>query len=165
MGVDTSRTSGPKDRGAKAERRVAKWPQVDLSPYASLYIEDFVITDPKAGERKNQDYVQTAPRRLADRLAEDLPAELFDEVRRESLGEGQHRTLVLHVEVTRYRPALYGKGSAAYLHFDLRLLDSASEETLGRITEKRSSGYGIDRLESQVVRELSSYLERCKGNP
>ncbi len=164
MGVDTSRTSGPKDRGAKAERRVANWPQVDLSPYESLFIEDFVITDPKAAERKNQDYVQTAPRRLADMLAEDLSARLSEQVRREAGREAEHRTLVLHVDVTRYRPALYGKGSAAYLNFDLQLIDGASGKTLARVTEKRGSGYGIDRLEGQVVREISAYLEKCRGD-
>jgi hypothetical protein len=162
-GTDSSRTSGPKDRSAKAERRIAKWPHVDLSPYESLFIEDFEITDPKAGERKNQDYVQTAPRRLADMLAENLPSGLFEEIRRESQSEALHSTLVLHVEVTRYRPALFGKGSAAYLNFDLQLLDGASGTTLGRVTEKRGSGYGIDRLEGQVIRELSAYLEKCRS--
>jgi hypothetical protein len=162
-GVDTSRTSGPKDRGGKAERRTAKWPRVDLSRYGSLYVEDFAITDPKAAERKNQEYVQTAPRRLADLLVEDLPADLFESVGRGSPGEGQQQAVVLRVEVTRYRPALYGKGSAAYLDFTLRLVDGESGAELTNFSEKRGSGYGIDRLESRIVRELSAYLTGCTG--
>jgi hypothetical protein len=164
-GVDTSRTSGPKDRDLKAERRIAEWPHVDLAPYSRLYIEDFRITDPEASERKNQDYVQTAPGRLADFVADDIGVDLFEEVQRGSPNETRPQAVVLRVEVTRYKPALFGKGAAAYLDYMARLVDGGSGEELGHVTARRNSGYGIDQLESSVARELSIYLEKCKGKP
>jgi hypothetical protein len=154
--------AGPKDRGHKAERRIAKWPPVHLDPYSFLYIEDFLITDPKAAARKNQDYAKTAPERLADFVADDESMDLFKDVRRGSPTELEPRSVILRVEVTRYKPALYGKGFAAYLNYTARLIDGESNEELGQVAAKRGSGYGIDQLESTVARELSAYLQKCK---
>lgn len=164
-GVDTSLSAGPKDRDLKAERRTAKWPRVDLAPYSFLFIEDFSITDPKAPERKNRDYVQTAPQRLADLVAENVDSDLFEAVRRGPPDEGHPQAVVLLVEVTRYRPALYGKGSAAYLDFTARLFDGGTGDEIGQVTAKRGSGYGIDYLESIVARQISVYLASCKRAP
>jgi len=163
-GADTRRTKGPNDRELKVERRIAKWPHVQLAPYSLLYIEDPLITDPKAPERKNQDYVQTAPERLAEFVINDVPEDLFEDVWRGTPSDPVPGSVILRVRVTRYKPALFGKGASAYLSYTAYLIDGDSGEVLGRVVSKRNSALGINELESVVARELSSYLRRCKGS-
>jgi len=43
----------------KRAKHVAQWPDVDLSPYELLFIEDFEVNDPKAHKRKKAMQVQT----------------------------------------------------------------------------------------------------------
>jgi hypothetical protein len=173
--------SAPQARPAtgrgERERHVAQWPLADLSPYAVLYVENFPVTDPKAAERTQEHLVETAPGRLASMLVQNLPRDLFAEVRRGAPEEGAPGAVVLRGEITQYKPGsaaarfMIAGAGAARLDFAVRLVDAASGAELARFGDQRSYGWGgvmgaaggIESIEQNLAYELALYLQRCKG--
>jgi hypothetical protein len=159
------------------EQHVAEWPGVDLTRYAVLVIEDFAVTDPKAGERAKELQVETVPRRLADLVAGQIAEGVFAEVVRGALAEPREGAVVLRVEITQYKPGsatarfMIAGAGAARLDFRAHLVDAATGQELTSFTSERSFSWGgvygasggIESIELNVAYELGLYLKRCKG--
>lgn len=168
---DTGERAGSK---ADREKHIAKWPEVDLSGYSILVIEDFAVTDPKASQRKNQDLLSTAPSRVANLVRSDLDKGTFDEVRRERTEGPLEGALILRVELTQYKPGsaagrfMIAGAGAARLDFLARLIDGATGEELATFSDERAYGWGgamgaaggIETIEKNLAYELAVYLER-----
>lgn len=169
-----------KDTGERAgssgerEKHIAKWPKIDLSKYSILVIEDFKITDPMAGERKNSDLVVSAPSRAANLVRSDLDKGTFEQVLREKVDEPSEGTLILRVEFTQYKPGskaarfMIAGAGAARLDFTARLIDAVTGEEVAKFSDERSWGWGgvyggsggIEMIEKNLAYELANYLER-----
>lgn len=159
------------------ERHVAKWPRADLAAYSALYVEDFAMRDPKAGEREKEHLVATAPGRLASQLVQNLPAGLFERVERGAPGGQIEGAVVLRGQITQYKPGsaaarfMVAGAGAARLDFAVQLVDAASGRELASFADERSWGWGgvvgaaggIESIEQNLAYELTLYLERCKG--
>ena len=160
----------------KRLRRALDWPQFDLRSYERLFVEDCRVTDPKASERKIQDLVTTAPKRMADYIAYTVDREFFPEVERRSPGTGESG-LILRVELTQYKPGsqtarslLAGAGSA-HLDMTVRLIDASTGKELGSFSETRNFSWGgiyggsrgITLMEEKAATELAAYLSLSKG--
>lgn len=162
--------------GSKGDREhhIAKWPKIDLSGYSILVIEDFAVTDPKAGKRKNQDLLSSAPSRVANLVSIDLDEGTFEEVVRGEIEEPREGALILRVELTQYKPGsatarfMIAGAGAARLDFLARLIDGASGEELASFSDERAYGWGgamgasggIETIEKNLAYELAVYLER-----
>lgn len=159
-------------RKSDREARVATWGTVDLTAYTTLCVEDFALSDPKAGRRKNALLVESAPRRVADRVVEALEPGLFDQVMRQPVSEPPPGTLVLKGDLTQYKPGsrwgramIYGAGSS-HLDFVVTLLDARSGEKLASFADVRTWGLdphrGIEEMEQNIAYEIALYLKKCK---
>lgn len=161
----------------KREENVARWPKVDLAPYATLFVEDFVMADPKAGERKKEYLVQSAPQRLADMVVKDVGTAAFPEVVRGTPPEPRDGAVVLRGKIKQYKPGsetarfmLAGAGSAQ-LEMTVELVDSRSGRTLVQLPVDRTWAWGgvlgasrgIEEMERNVAYELGLYLVRSRG--
>lgn len=161
----------------KREENVARWPKVDLAPYGVLFVEDFAMADPKAGERKKEYLVQSAPQRLPDMVAKNVGTATFTEVVRGTPPEPRDGAVILRAKITQYKPGsetarfmLAGAGSAQ-LEMDVELVDSGSGKPLAKIPIDRTWGWGgalgasrgIEEMERNVAYELGLYLQRSKG--
>jgi hypothetical protein len=162
--------------GAKSDREahIAMWPVLDLSDYTTLVIEDFKVTDPKAGKRKNVDQLQAAPTRVANLVRANLDKGTFDEVLRGEIEEPLEGTLILRVELTQYKPgsraarAMLAGAGAARLDFLARLIDGTTGKELATFSDERAYGWGgmmgtiggIESIEKNLAYELAVYLER-----
>ncbi len=159
------------------EEHVAEWPRVDLAPYSVLVVEDFTMADPKAAERTDELQVETAPRRLAELVANQVSEGVFDEVVRGALAEARPGAVVLRVELTQYKPGsatarfMIAGAGAARLDFTVHLVDGATGQELTSFASERSFAWGgvygasggIDSIERNAAYELGLYLKRCKG--
>lgn len=159
------------------ERHVAKWPKADLTAYHVLYVEDFVMADPKAAERKSEALVETAPGRLASMVVQNLANGPFEEVERGTPQEGSPDTLILRGKITQYKPGsaagrfLIAGAGAARMDFSVELVDAVSGEQLATFADERSYGWGgamgaaggIESIEQNLAYELMLYLQQCKG--
>lgn len=167
--------------GGKAARtgHVRKWPEVDLSRYRVLVIEDFRVTDPDAGGRKQAHLVRSAPERMAHLVEIDVDPGLFDRIARVPLAEPDPDALVLRVEVTQYKPGSraartwvgLGAGSSR-LDFTARLIDGGTGNVITEFSDERAYGWGgamgsmggIETIERNLAHELAVYLrERRTG--
>lgn len=160
----------------KREKRAASWPAVDLSPYSILYVEDFTITDPKAGQRKKVVMLKSAPARIADYLVETVDDGLFEEIRREPM-EPSGDAVALNVEITKYKPgsafgrAMIAGAGSAHLDFKASLVEAETGKRLTSFSGKKTWAWGgvygmsrgIEELEQNLALELALYLKRCKG--
>jgi hypothetical protein len=161
----------------KREENVARWPKVDLTPYGVLYVEDFVMADPKAGERKKEYLVQSAPQRLADMVVKDVGPAAFPEIVRGTPAEPREGAVILRGKITQYKPGsetarlmLAGAGSAQ-LEMAVELVDFASGKSLVQLPVDRTWAWGgilgasrgIEEMERNVAYELGLYLQRSRG--
>ncbi len=164
-------------REAKREAHVARWPEVDLTPFSTLVVEDFTVSDPQAGERKKAYLIESLPRRMADLVAADVAEDAFAEVVVGALAEPRPDALVLRVDVTQYKPGsetarlmLAGTGSAK-LDFSARLVDGGTGAELTSFAAERTFAWGgvygasrgIEDIERNVAYELALYLRQAKG--
>lgn len=161
------------------EEHVAEWPRVDLTPYSVLVVEDFSMADAKAAERTHEVQVETAPRRMAEMVAGQVAAGVFDEVVRGALTEPRPGAVVLRVELTQYKPGsatarfMVAGAGAARLDFTVHLLDAATGQELVSFGSERSFSWGgvygasggIESIELNAAYELGLYLKRCRGVP
>lgn len=169
-------TPGPVGSQKRREEHVAEWPKVDLTRYTILFLEDFAMTDPKAGDRKKEHLVQTAPRRLPDLVAKSLGDGVFQEVRR-GPAEAVADAVVLRAKLTQYKPGnetarflIAGAGSAQ-LEMEAELLDAQTGERVSRLAADRTWAWGgvlgasrgIEEIEANLAYELALYLKRSKG--
>jgi hypothetical protein len=164
---------------ARREENVAKWPRADLAAYPLLVIEDFVMADPKATERKKGYLVETAGQRIADQVARDLGAGVFAEVLRGAPAEPRPGALVLRARITQYKPGsetarlMIAGAGAAHLEMTSELVDADSGRTLATLPADRTWAWGgvlgasrgIEEMERNVAYELALYLRRYKGAP
>lgn len=164
-------------KGQRA-RHIEKWPKVDLDAYAVLYVEDFAMADPKAGERKDQHLVETAGGRLASMLVQNLADSPFDEVRRGSPEGDATGALIVRGRITQYKPGsaaarfVVAGAGAARMDFALELVDAATGEVVTSFADERSYGYGgvmgaaggIESIEQNLAYELGLYLTERKGS-
>jgi len=149
----------------------------DLAAYPVLVIEDFVMADPKAAERKKSYLVETAGRRLADQVARDLGAGVFGEVVRGTPAEPRSGSLVLRARITQYKPGsetarfMIAGAGAAHLEMTSEVVDGDSGRTLATLPADRTWAWGgvlgasrgIEEMERNVAYELALYLKRHKG--
>ncbi len=160
----------------KRLQRALEWPRIDLAAYDELFVEDCRITDPKAEERKIQELLESAPRRMADYIARFIDRDLFSEVERREAETGESG-LVVRVELTQYKPGsqaartlLIGTGSAR-LTFVVHLHDAASGEEIHSFSEERDfvagglhgGTRGITLMEQKAATEIAAYLSLSKG--
>ncbi len=160
----------------KRLQRALEWPRADLSEYTHVYVEDCRITDPKAGERKIQGLLESAPRRMADYIARFIDRDLFSEVERREAEVGESG-LIVRVELTQYKPGsqaartlLIGTSSAR-LTFVVHLHDAASGEEIQSFAEERDfvagglhgGTRGITLMEQKAATEIAAYLSLSKG--
>lgn len=162
----------------RREENVAKWPRADLAPFEVLVIEDFVMADPKAGERKKEYLVQTAPSRLADQVAQGLPAGLFAAVLRKP-DASPPGSLVLRGRITQYKPGneaarlIVAGAGAAHLEMQVELASADSGTVLATLPVDRTWAFGgvlgaargIEEMERNVAFELALYLQQGRGAP
>jgi hypothetical protein len=175
--VETASKPDAAAASRRAEQRVARWSQVDLAPYSILFVEDFVVTDPKAADRARESLVQSAPQRLPDLVVEGLGAGVFDEVVRGTPPEARPGAVILRARLTQYKPGsktarsvLIGLGSAQ-LEVTAELVDAASGKSLVELPVDRSwawggalgSAFGIMDMERAVANDLALYLRRSRG--
>ena len=165
--------SSPKTR----EKNIAKWPRVDLAAYDTLYLEDWAMADPKAGERKKALLVEFAPRRVPDTIARDLGEVAFALVNRGPAPDATAGVLVLRGKFTQYKPGsetarlMIAGAGAARLDFAVELVDAADGKVLARIADERTFAWGgaygasrgIEEIEKNVAWELAEYLRRARG--
>lgn len=162
--------------GLRAEH-IAKWPKSDLGAYPVLCVEPFVMADPKAEGRAQEYQVESAPRRLAKLVTDDLGPEVFTEVRHSDTCNAASGTVVLRSRITQYKPGsdtarflLAGAGSAQ-IEIIATLTDAQSGAILVTIEPKGLWAWGgaagvsrgITDLEKNVAFELSSYLKQSRG--
>ncbi len=160
----------------KRQERVDKWPDVDLSAYSVLCIEEFEMKDPKASKRKKQVLVKSAPRRLAGHLEEVLEPALFEQVIRGPIEDPPPDTVMLEGEITQYKPGsavgramLAGAGSA-HMDFTARLVDAETGQELVTFSGKKTWAWGgamgmskgVGDLEQNLAHELAIYLYESK---
>ncbi|HUP21703.1 MAG TPA: DUF4410 domain-containing protein [Thermoanaerobaculia bacterium] len=157
----------------RREKNVAKWPRVELAACEVLVVEDFAMADPKAGERKKDYLVESAPARLADQVVQALPAELFAEVLR-APAPPPPGALVLRGSITQYKPGsetarfMVAGAGAAHLEMELELRNTDTDVTLARLPVDRTWAFGgaagaargIEEMERNVAYELALYLQR-----
>jgi hypothetical protein len=159
----------------KRDKHVEQWPDADLSAYSVLYVEEFEMTDPKAGLRKKQVQVMGAPKRLASYLEQVIDSKLF-EVRRGRAEAPVPGALVLGGEITQYKPGsafgrsmLAGVGSA-HLDFTARITDADTGKEVTSFDSSRTWAWGglygmskgVGDIEENIAYELSLYLQKCK---
>lgn len=162
------------DRRAK---HIAEWPKVDLAAYSRLCLEPFAMADPRAGDRKQEYLVESAPQRLAKLLVDDLGAGVFSEVLQVGTCEPAGGRLVLRARITQYKPGsetarfmLAGAGSAQ-IEITVTLVDAESSQQLVGFEAKglwawggaAGASVGISDLEKNVAYEISSYLKQSRG--
>ena len=161
------------------EKRIAKWPRVELSGYSILVIEDFEVTDPKAAKRKKANLMMSAPNRVANFVQTFLAPGTFREVRREELEQPNEAALILRVELTQYKPGqgivggVAGLAWPARLDFTARLIDGGNSSVLATFSDERAGFWiegfqfrsAIDFVEKVLAYELATYLERQTGAP
>ncbi len=161
---------------SKREEHIAKWRLADLAQHSVLYIEDFVMADPKAGERTKTTRVAVVPRYLPDQVRDILGEGVFEQVRREAPAGPSAGAVILRGRITQYKPGsdtarlmVAGAGSAK-LDFEATLIDGESGAELARVAGERTWAWGgaagasrgIGDLEKNVAYELALYLKRCK---
>jgi hypothetical protein len=171
---DDTRATGLARRAA----HVAKWPKVDLTPYAVLCVEPFVMADPRAESRNKEYLVDTAPARLATFILEDLGNTVFTEVRQESACASPG-TVALRGRITQYKPGseaarfiVAGAGNAQ-IELIVTLADAASGRELVELEAKGAWAWGgamgvaggISNLDKNVAYEVASYLKQMRGVP
>jgi hypothetical protein len=160
----------------RREENVARWPRVDLAPFQVLVVEDFVMADPKAGERKKEYLVQSAPARLADQVVQALPPGLFSEVLRQP-GTPPRGALILRGRITQYKPGseaarlMVAGAGASHLEMDVELASAETGDRLVALPVDRTWAFGgvlgaargIEEMERNVAYELALYLQRNRG--
>lgn len=162
------------DRRAK---HIAEWPKVDLGAYSTLCIEPFVMADPKAGERKKEYLVESAPQRIAQLMVSELGTEAFAEVLQNDSCAAGEGTTVVRARITQYKPGsdtarlmLAGAGSAQ-IEMIVSLTGGAQA---ARLVEFEAKGLwawggaagvsrGISDLEKNVAYEVAAYLQQSRG--
>ena len=159
----------------KRDKHVEKWPEVDLSVYSILYVEEFEMADPKAEKRKKQVQVRGAPKRLAHYIEQVVDSDVF-EVRSGRPEEPVPGAVILSGEFTQYKPGsafgramLAGVGSA-HLDFTAHLTDADSGEELTSFDSSRTWAWGgiygmskgVGDIEENVAYEFWLYLNKCK---
>jgi hypothetical protein len=162
------------------ERRaaqVARWPKVDLAACPTLCLEPFAMTDPEAVNQKKQYLVESAPRRIADLVLDDLGATAFASVRREDVCTAAADAVVLRARITHYKPGsdaarlmLAGAGSAQ-IEMIVNLVWAQSGQSLVEFEAKGTWAWGgalgavvgISDLEKNVAYEVASYLRLARG--
>jgi len=164
--------AGKKDR----LQRASDWPLVDLTAYESVFVEDCVVTDPKAEERKNQEILATAPERMANYVAWSIDRETFPKVERRA-PKKKESGLLVRVELTQYKPGsagarflMVGTG-AAHLDLVVHLIDAESGNEIGSFTETRNFAWGgfagasrgITLMEENAAVEIAAWLSLAKG--
>ena len=161
----------------KRESHVERWQKVDLSSYSILYVEDFEMADPKAGDRKKKHLVETAPRRLADQVVRKVGEGVFNEVRLGSLAQPMDGAVVLRAKILQYKPGsagarlMFAGAGSVHLDFSAQLVDGASGRPLRELSDQKTWAWGgavgasrgIAEMEENLSYELALYLERCKG--
>ncbi len=165
----------------KRQKHVDKWPDVDLSVYSHIFIEDFTMKDPKAHKRKKQHQVKTVGDELADGLAKALEPGLFGQVTRVpstvSTPAGVPGGLIVRGEILQYKPGsafgramLAGAGSA-HLDFTVHLIATETSRELTSFSAKRTWAWGgiygaskgIAEMENNVSEEIAIYIEDNAG--
>lgn len=161
----------------KREENVSRWPKVDLAPYGTLFVEDFAMADPKAGERKKEYLVESAPQRLPDMVVKNVGTAAFEEVVRGTPAEPREGSVILRAKITQYKPGsetarlmVAGAGSAQ-LEMSAELVDAASGKSLVQLPVDRTWAWGgilgasrgIEEMERNVAYELGLYLQRMRG--
>lgn len=161
---------------AKHLNRATDWPQVDLSAYDTVFVEDCRMKDPMADERKIRNLVDTAHERLANYTAYALDRELYPTVERRSPKPGEEG-VVVRIDLDQYKPGsqaarfwMAGTGSA-HLDITVHIVDAASGETLQSFSEKRNFAWGgiyggsrgITTMEQKAGLEIAAYLSLAKG--
>ena len=158
-------------------KHIAAWPKLDLAGYDVLCLEPFVMSDPKAAERKQGYLAESAPVRMTGLVAESLGTETFREVRQGVPCEPVPGVAWLRTRITQYKPGnetarmmLAGAGSAQ-LETLVTVLDGESGKSLvafeatglwawgGALGASR----GISDLEKNVAYEIASYLRNARG--
>ena len=161
----------------KREENVAAWPKVDLAAYTALFVEDFAMADPKAGERKKEYLVQSAPQRLPEMVIKNLGNDVFAEVARGAAPADSSGAVILRGRITQYKPGsetarfmVAGAGSAQ-LEMIAELVDGATGKSLVKLPVDRTWAWGgvlgasrgIEEMERNVAYELALYLQRNRG--
>lgn len=162
---------------ARRERHVAQWPKVDLAIYSALCLEPFVMADPKAGERKREYLIESAPQRIADLVVADLGREVFERIEQSEACGSAAGTVRLRARITQYKPGsetarfmLAGAGSAQ-LEAIVELDDAATGKRLAQLEPKGlwawggvvGAASGIAAIEKNVAYEIASYLRKSRG--
>ena len=166
------------ERAAARKKRLEEWPAVDLGKYSTLYVEDFQVTDSKALKPKNIEATQSSTARMAALLRGELGSGPFEAVHEGGIADDGEASVVLRVEVTKYRGGALGAPPPAptpglsltfsmemetlSFGYQVRLIDGVSGEVLAAFSDKRGPGapYNIER---NVPLDLSLYLKRCKS--
>jgi hypothetical protein len=163
----------------KREANVARWPQIDLASYGTLFVEDFPMADPKAAARKKAYLVESAPQRLPDMVAKNVGPAAFTEVVRGTPPEARAGAVILRAKITQYKPGsetarlmVAGAGSA-HLEMAAELIDARSGQSLVQLPIDRTWAWGgvlgasrgIEEMERNVAYELGLYLQRSRGMP
>jgi hypothetical protein len=164
------------DLAKGSEKRIAKWPLVDLSGYSKLIIAEFELTDPKADTRKKVHQVRSAPARLADAVGTSLDEGVFEEVLRPSAEPVPEGAVELRVQLTQYKPGsrtarfMIAGAGAAHFNFAGQIVDAVTGEVLSEFADKRTwawgghmgESFGIEEMERNAALDIALYLERCK---
>ncbi len=165
------------ERAVNREKRLQTWPAVDLSSYSTLYIDDFQITDRKALKPKNVEAARSATERMAALVKGELDSGPFAAVHQGAAGEQPEASLLLKVEVVKFRPGKLGGApppqpgfsitvsmemATLRFGFKVELVDATSGEVLAAFADERGPGmpYNIER---NVPLDLVSYLRASTG--
>src|SRR5262249_41252329 len=158
---------------AARNAHVARWPKADLAAHSVLCVEPFVMADPKAGNRKQEYLVDSAPTRIAKLMLEELGGSAFAEVREESPCTAPGAA-TLRGRITQYKPGseaarlmIAGAGNAQ-IELIVTLSDGASGNQLVELEPKGmwawggalGASRGISDLEKNVAFEIASYLKQ-----
>jgi len=156
---------------------VASWPKFDLATYPSLCVEPFVMADPKAGERKQQYLVESAPQRIVGLVLEELGTMAFATVHKEVACGDAADTVVLRGHITQYKPGsdvarlmIAGAGNAQ-IEIRVELVAAQSGQLLVAFEPKGlwawgggvGASRGISDLEKNVAYEVAAYLKQARG--
>lgn len=160
----------------KREKHVEKFPDVDLSAYSVLYVEDFDISDPKAMKKaKREAKAKMATKTIPDFVVVVLGEGVFDEVLREPM-QNRAGAVALQANITTYKPGSAGArfvvagAGKAKLHLTVKIIDAETMEELISFPITRTWAWGgavgaskgIKDMDENVATELAMYLEECK---
>jgi hypothetical protein len=167
--------AGGKSKGSK---KAKKFPQVDLSGYSVLYLEDFELADPKVARAKKErkrDRAETMTRWFPDFINSNLAPETFEAVHR-GPANGDQGAVILRGRILRYKPgsaaarAMMAGAGKAKLQLEIKVIDAASGDELATFPINRlwawggmlGASRGIEEIQQNVGYQLSRYLEQCR---